>query len=294
MKNKIIILGIDALEYDLVEEWDLKYLKQKAYCKTDLSDFDVIITPSIWGAMLTGKKIEEIEEIFLRRARFFSEHGVNIKSNPEQYVIAKIFRKILPKKIKDYVSKNLSRKFLPDPFKKTYNIIQRKRYTTIFDFFEKIWNNGIPAYNRNVSTKEEKQLMEKAIRGDVKSLYNYSMQLYKKEKEELLKAITEDYDLIFWYTPFLDKIEHFYIAKKAKLLNIYMELNNLVKIVKEKLDDNDVLYIISDHGMIPVEDDPRGGDHSDHGFFSSNTGELIKKPQDLFYLIKKKAEEVKR
>lgn len=29
MKNKIIILGIDALEYDLVEEWNLKHLNQK-------------------------------------------------------------------------------------------------------------------------------------------------------------------------------------------------------------------------------------------------------------------------
>jgi len=30
-KNKIIILGIDALEYDLIEEWNLKYLKQEGY-----------------------------------------------------------------------------------------------------------------------------------------------------------------------------------------------------------------------------------------------------------------------
>ncbi|RLF60574.1 MAG: hypothetical protein DRN25_02335, partial [Thermoplasmata archaeon] len=151
------------------------------------------------------------------------------------------------------------------------------------------WNNGIPAYNRNVSTKEVKRLMEKAIRGDVKSLYSYSMQLYRKEKEKLLKALSGDCNLIFWYTPFLDEIEHFYISKKAKLLSIYLELNNLVKHVKEKLDDNDILYIVSDHGMVPVKNHPRGGDHSDHGFFSSNTGELIQKPQDLFHLVKIKS-----
>ena len=66
-----------------------------------------------------------------------------------------------------------------------------------------------------------------------------------------------------------------------------------MKVIKEKLNENDILYIVSDHGMEPIEGDPRGGDHSDHGFFSSNTGELIQKPQDLFYLIKKKAEEIK-
>ena len=85
------------------------------------------------------------------------------------------------------------------------------------------------------------------------------MRLYRKEKEELLKAISEDYNLIFWYTSFLDEIEHFYITKKAKLLNIYMELNNLVKIVKGKLANNSVLYIISDHGIIPVKNHPRWG-----------------------------------
>ena len=30
---RVLILGIDALEYNLVEEWDLKYLKQKEYGK---------------------------------------------------------------------------------------------------------------------------------------------------------------------------------------------------------------------------------------------------------------------
>jgi len=288
--RRIFILGIDALEYDLVEEWNLKYLKQKAYCKTDLSDFGVIITPLIWGAMLTGKKIEEIEETYLKRAKIVAGKGTIHKKKPKQYWVAKTVAKILPHKLKKFIDSL----FLPDPFKKTYNIIQRKEYTTIFGFFEKTWNNGIPAYNRNVSTKEVKQLMEKAVKGDVKNLYNYSMRLYRKEKEELLKAISEDYDLIFWYTPFLDEIEHFYITKKAKLLNIYMELNNLVKIVKEKMSDKDILYIISDHGMVPVKGHPRGGDHSDHGFFSSNTGELIQKPQDLFYLIKEKSEKMKR
>ena len=128
-----------------------------------------------------------------------------------------------------------------------------------------------------------------AIKGNTKNLYNYSMQSYRREKEDLLKALSDEYNLIFWYTHFLDLIEHFYINKKAKLLSIYLEINNLVKLVKEKIDDGDILYIISDHGMIPLKGDPRGGDHSDHGFFSSNTGELLRKPQDLFYLIKEKS-----
>jgi len=287
MRNKIVVLGIDALEYDLVEEWDLKYLKQKSYCKTDLSDFDVVITPLIWGAMLTGGKIKEIEDIFLKRAKLESIKGTTLKKRQKQYWFAKIAAKILPSPIKNFVSK----KFIPDPFKKTYNFILVRDYTTIFDFFGKVWHNGVPAYNRNVSTKKIKELMEKGVKGDIMPLFNYSVQLYKEEKEELLRALKDDYELIFWYTPSLDEIEHFFINRKAKLLGIYLELNSLAKTVKEQLGDKDILYIVSDHGMIPIKDHPRGGDHSDHGFFSSNTGELIQKPQDLFYLLKRKAVE---
>ena len=68
-KGRIIILGIDALEFDLIEEWDLKYLKKKTYSKIDLSDFRVIITPLIWASMLTGEKIKGIEDIYLDRQK---------------------------------------------------------------------------------------------------------------------------------------------------------------------------------------------------------------------------------
>ena len=283
--HKIVVLGIDALEYDLVEEWNLKNLKQQAYCKTDLSDFNVVVTPLIWGAMLTGKKIKEIEDVFVKRAKFFSEQGTAVKKKQRQYLLAKIVSKTLPLPIKDLIT----RKIVPDSFKKTYNFILKNKYTTMFDFFNKIWNNGVPAYNRNVVTKEVKKLIPIAVKGNTTPLFNYSMNLYKKEKEELLRAIEGDYELIFWYTPSLDEIEHFYITKKSKLLSIYMNLNGLVKAVKEKLEPDDVLYIISDHGMVPIEGSSRGGEHSNHGFFSSSTGELIQKPQDLFYLVKEKA-----
>ena len=51
---EIIILGIDGLEYNLVKEWRLKNITQEAYRKLDLSDYKVVVTPPIWGSMLTG------------------------------------------------------------------------------------------------------------------------------------------------------------------------------------------------------------------------------------------------
>jgi len=275
-KGKIIILGIDGLEYNLVNEWNLEYLKQKAYCKTDLSDFKMIVTPLIWGAILTGQKIKEIEDMCLRRLKYVSKHSKS--SKPVWY--SRLMTKILPKKLKQYIFK----KHIPNP----YDVVLKRGYTTLFSFFKRSWHNGIPSYGKKVANSESRKLTEQALKGDTSPLYNYSKRIYEEEKKKLLIALKKNYNLIFWYTSSLDTIEHFFITKKLKLMNFYLELNLLVKNIKEKLTENDIIYIISDHGMKQMGDDIRAGEHSNYGFFSSSTGELIQKPHDLFNIIKNK------
>lgn len=283
--GRIIILGIDGLEYNLVTEWNLKHLQQRAYTKTDLSDFKVIVTPPIWASMLTGRKIPEIEEPFIRRQKFIANQGNIAKVKTPWYV--KLGAKVLPLSIR----KKLGDTITSNPFEKTYDYLLRtKKYRTMFDYFEKTWTNGVPSYGRNVSNPEVKAAMAEAVRGNLKPLLEYAFKTYERDRKALFEALEGDYELIFWYTPFLDEISHFLIRKKLKLMNVYLDLNKLARNVSEKLDEDDVLYIISDHGMEPIPGDPRGGDHSDHGFFSSNTGELIKKPQELFELVVKRAE----
>ncbi|AIF70360.1 hypothetical protein PAP_09930 [Palaeococcus pacificus DY20341] len=288
MNRKIVILGIDGLEYNLVREWNLKYITQKAYTKTNLSDFEVIVTPPIWASMITGERIPEIEEPFIKRHRFIAHKGKSSKVKVPWYV--RLGSKILPLGIRRKIGEAIIKRVTGDPFLATHDYLLRTRkYKTIFDYFDKTWTNGIPSYGRNVSTPKVKTAMAEAVKGNLKPLVEYAMKTYEQDRRALFEALDKDYELIFWYTPFLDEISHFYIRKKLKLMNIYFDLNKLVKKVSEKLDETDVLYIISDHGMEPISEDPRGGDHSDHGFFSSNTGELIKKPQDLFKLVVSKS-----
>jgi len=283
-KPRIVILGVDGLEYNLVEEWDLRHIKQKAYTKTDLSDFKVIVTPPIWASMLTGKKIPEIEEPFIKRRKFIAKKG-NISQVKTPWYI-RMGARILPLSIR----KRLGDIITPNPFQTTYNyLIKGNKYMTIFDYFDKSWTNGIPSYGRNVSTEEVRRIMKEAVKGNLRPLVEYAMKTYERDRRVLFVALDRDHELIFWYTPFLDELSHFYIRKKLKLMNIYLDLNKLVKKVSEKLTENDILYIISDHGMKPILGDPRGGDHSNHGFFSSNTGEIIMKPQELFRIVVEKA-----
>ena len=272
--NRVIVLGIDALEYTLVEEWDLKYLKQERYCKIDLSDFDIIVTPPIWGSMITGKVEQELMMPFKE------------KKKKEMSWWWKLGMK-LPKLIKFLYWKHVNQ----NPFDKTSTYYVG--HQTIFDFFINPWNNGIPSYGRNVSPRDIRLLTIRCItEKNVEPLLKYAKKEFEIDKEKLFNALKENYDLIFWYTPSVDRIGHRLFHNKLYMMNLYFELNQMIREVK-KIAGNDVIYIVSDHGMI-LDKKTKSGEHSSYGFFSSNTGECIKKPQDLFYLIKEKSPLVRR
>jgi len=281
----IIILGIDGLEYDLVEKWLLKNLMQKKYCKLDLSDYKVIVTPPIWGSMLTGKIDEEIMKKWVRL-----EELIGCEAYIEKSKLSKFFEKILPEKINFWLADHILVPLIGgDPFKTTANYVKDKKMPTFFDFFEKPWTNGLPSYGRNVSTPIQKKLTENAIMGEKTPYRKFIIENYKKDKEQLLEKIkNKENDLIFWYTSLLDNFGHMDIGKPVThMMKHYLEINSLVGIVKEKC-PNSIIYIISDHGMRPLTNKKNSwGVHSDHAFFSSNTGEEIRKPAQLYELLLK-------
>jgi len=55
----IIVLAIDALEYDLVEEFNCKNLKQDFYGKTNISEFSQPRTMVLWSSFMTGENKEK-------------------------------------------------------------------------------------------------------------------------------------------------------------------------------------------------------------------------------------------
>ena len=57
--SKKIILAIDALEYELVEKFNLKNLKQEHYGKTNISEFSQPRTIVLWASFISGKNREK-------------------------------------------------------------------------------------------------------------------------------------------------------------------------------------------------------------------------------------------
>ncbi|KXB05120.1 hypothetical protein AKJ48_00205 [candidate division MSBL1 archaeon SCGC-AAA261O19] len=55
----VVVFAIDALEHELVEEFDCKNLKQVTYGKTDISEFNQPRTMVLWSSFMTGENKEE-------------------------------------------------------------------------------------------------------------------------------------------------------------------------------------------------------------------------------------------
>ncbi|KYK31980.1 MAG: hypothetical protein AYK22_00020 [Thermoplasmatales archaeon SG8-52-3] len=277
---KIIVFGIDGLEFSLVKKWKLQNIMQKKHSKLDLSDYKVIVTPPIWGSMLTGKINDEIMEMWVKQAQI-SGLGINTK----QKWWAKIGN-ILPPFLDLWIWYNI---FAPlfggDLFVKTANYIVDRNETNIFQFFQKPWTNGIPSYGRIVNNPKRKYEFQMAMYGNDTKFKENIIKIYKEDKKKLFSALNKNtYDIIFWYTVILDKIGHIYYKDTLTLMKYYFEINQLVGQIKTKFPKSH-FYIISDHGMIKVKGG--WGLHSKYAFFSSNTGEIIKKPYDLYNLILK-------
>lgn len=55
----VVVLAIDALEYEKVEEFNCKNFKQTVYGKTDISEFKEPRTIVLWSSFITGRNKEQ-------------------------------------------------------------------------------------------------------------------------------------------------------------------------------------------------------------------------------------------
>ena len=55
----MIILALDALDFNSVLRYKCKYLKQTEHSQIDVSDFKLLRTVALWASFLSGKNMEE-------------------------------------------------------------------------------------------------------------------------------------------------------------------------------------------------------------------------------------------
>ena len=282
----IIVLGFDGLGLELIEEFKLKAIKQKAYTETDLSDFKTEpFTPIIWASMLTGRKIDAMENKYMEYKIDTNKPHLNLLKRIIPLGIRRRFLSNLYAKIV-WRSRGLKRL----PMEELDHYLLEHNIPCIFDILKEngisYWHNNIPGYNGFPKFRELhdriKDIKHDAP-GSLERYYRFVWSNHLTSCREFFEALKRNLDFYFFYTTLVDNIGHWFYGSKQERFKLAHEVNRIVARIHDEY-PNATVYVISDHGMKQVNG---YGDHSEKGFFSSNTGELIRKPMDLYHLILK-------
>mgnify|MGYP000220988058 CR=1 FL=1 len=314
LSRKVLILGIDCLDYYLIRKWRLKpYILDCCgyhYVGTDL------YTPVIWAKFLTGVDVSTYG--------FDSRKILKVKRIKSLYYLYDFFKylqKITDEKIMPFLKKELLKQVNTSPYVSSSIIKKAFLKFIISDSHEdlRISEKILLRLLQKASQVERlpKKLMEKtfvhfAIRRGLRvmpiefppindniysliriMLYfyigspvherqiflNHAWKLTKITLDLLLKKL-EEYDLILWYTPYIDIASHMFYKPKnlrymLKLYTVYRKLGNEIEKVVSKVYNDAIVLIVSDHGYNPARQD-----HSYFGYWSINLAN-IEKPRTI-------------
>jgi len=298
--KKVIILGLDALEYDLVTEWDLQNLMQEECGKTELPmDEDYVYddpaTPVIWTSFITGKKPSEhgVETVTVWNSRFMNwfTKRIYIKylHKPAKKVDCQYPSAPPPEQIESG-----KRKKKPTDILKRFGIYERFpeqadiRSDTIFDMPLRTIASRVPVY----SPYEEAFPPAKATIAEAlvkKGMYRVKwdmkcLKAWNERSKELLAYMEyqDKYDLLMHYFFTLDAVQHAFPDKLDKIKEWYVRADELAGKVREKLGPDTLFLIVSDHGQ-------KKGLHTPYGFYSANVKLDLKNPKltDFRWFIEK-------
>jgi len=276
------ILALDALEYELVEEFNLENIKQLEYGKIDISNFKDLATPVIWASFISGLPPEE--------------HGLDIKAIPHwrSSVIDKLRQLSIKIGLDCIKGKGRLLELIGFEHRPFYEeMITDFRISQTETFFDIIPNAkalSVPPYQEWIDPKTQ-LFLRQAIDNEEKlgAFEEHVLQIFERKRKKGLKTIKEgDWNLFMTHFMLTDLLGHIYAGNKTKMFGVYIKAEQLVEEVKELIGDETLLLIVSDHGMKPIG---KGtfGEHSDHGFYSSNFPLSLEKPKmtDFFPLIVK-------
>lgn len=280
--KRVCILALDALEYDLVEEFDLKNIKQLEYGKTDVSTFKDLATPIIWASFLSGLPPEK--------------HGLDINAIPHwrSSFIDKLRQLSIKMKLDRIKGKGKILEFLGFEHRAFYEEMitefRSRRMETVFDVIPNAEALSVPPYQKWID-RETQLLLKQAIEKEEKisAFEQHVWNIFEQKRDKCIKIIQGgNWNLFMTHFMFTDLLGHLFAGNLTKMFGVYIKAEQLVEDVKKIIGDETLLLIVSDHGMKTFG---KGiyGEHSNHGFYSSNVQLNLVNPKitDFFDLIVK-------
>jgi len=266
----IFILGIDALDYELVEKLNLNNLMQLDYGKIVVpinEKIGVPHSPEVWGAFLVGE---------------YTPIGF-VSSSP---LIAAII------KVKEFFHIDLDKgpaKKIKDLLVQKYGFSSPSRFGSLnretFLDITKSKEINVPYYSFDNKTFDVNYLFGKSKISLVQIVKEIKL-IYESRKKQILSEIDNvgNEDIVFAFMHTTDMLQHLLFLHFSDIEKHYIDLDNYVAVLKRKLETSfeDIIFIIiSDHGF-----DFDTETHSMKGFYSSNN-HLIPIPEKItdFYGI---------
>lgn len=253
--DRVCIIGLDALEHDLVEEWNLEELKQEEYGKIDLPvDSKNVFTPVIWTSFITGKLPEEHG---INSDRKWSSGFLNSLGNLKKKMVRDFGLDIFPSWMNHNLADGIGFEVRP---------IRREDHglDTIFDLFGNTVAISIPGYNIDEDGLEVRNLCTAGRKGGGRGkAKERALELFEKRKSEALEKIGGQWKVFMVYFYYLDILQHIFYYDEEFIKEMYAKASDFVKKLKERIDDKTLFLIVADHGM-------KDGKHSNYGFYSTN------------------------
>jgi len=276
--KKVIILGIDAVEYDLVEEWDLKNLKQKEYGKTilPLLPNQEPATVIIWPCFITGKEPDEMGYstvyVFAKPLKPFISiltpltRKLFIDSEAEDRTQKKKGKQSMLNKIVTILKTHgLTHKPTKDDIK-AETIFDNKKIKSVHLHIPVYDKDDFPEYRKDIVNVISEKIHHPVIEMKQKKEF-------KKRTKEVFKILErDDWQLFMQYFYVLDGVQHIFYKSPKKIAEFYLMFDEFVKKVNKEIDDETLLLIVSDHGL-------KKGIHTTHGFYSVNKRLGLKNPK---------------
>ncbi|MGC9553755.1 MAG: alkaline phosphatase family protein [Thermoplasmatota archaeon] len=276
--DKVLVLGIDAVEYDLVEKWDLDNLKQEEYGKTrlPLRPDQEAATVIIWPCFITGKE---------PRAMGYST--IHVFPQPMQAMIELIYphlrKMFIDYEAGDVTEKKAGKQSMLDRAASLLHSLNLAhspsrsdiKADTMFD--DDRWrsvhlhvpvydDDAFPSYRRNVV----KAIEEKAYRPILEMACKQEFRHRARELMDWLER-KDEWDLLMQYFFVLDAVQHVFFANEKKMAEFYLMFDEFVSNLRRQIDDDMLLLIVSDHGQ-------KKGIHTNYGFYSVNKPLGLKNP----------------
>jgi hypothetical protein len=273
----LVVLGVDALDPELVDSDyhpDLALSAHKSI-NTVISKGGAPSTHELWPTIITGLPP--------------SKHGLTLADdgvawgNPVLNAGSKLADYLIPEVVQTKIGAWLLTHTTADAFQTPATYYDEQNITTLFDGKESV-AIGIPNYVVNPDSEDREQVLRRntgelfirdpdATGGHSSSnpyeFYERCLEMSMVRIARVRRRVrSRQNELIFGYTSGLDLIGHVSYDLPELQQKAYKELNDFVSELRDDLDGEDELVLVSDHGL-------QDGVHTDEAMIAATDPTVV-------------------